>query len=200
MLICIFLLKKESKANNKYCHCPDYYKNKPENYIIDLDLNNLYRDAMSEHLPYGGFKWVKVNNKTINRVLNKSDNNLHGYFLEVDIDCLENLRDYHNDYSLALEKIKVKEEMLSPLQLKIKNKHNIKVGGINKLILNLMEKKNYVVYYRDLKYYSSQGLILRKVHRILEFKQSTSMKPYIDLILKKEKKLLMKLIKNFLNY
>ena len=35
---------------------------------------------MSEYLPYGGFKWVKVNNKTINRILNKSNNSLHGYF------------------------------------------------------------------------------------------------------------------------
>ena len=38
-----------------------------------LDINNLYGKAMSEYLPYGGFKWVKVNNETVNRVLNKSD-------------------------------------------------------------------------------------------------------------------------------
>ena len=34
-----------------------------------------------------------------------------------------------------------------------------------------MSKKNYVVHYRNLKYYLSQGLIFKKVHRILEFKQ-----------------------------
>ena len=34
--------------------------------------------------------------------------------------------------------------------------------------------------YRNLKYYLSQGLILKKVHRILQFKQSLWMKPYID--------------------
>ena len=43
-----------------------------------LDMTNLYGDAISEYLLYGGFKWVKVNNKTINRILNKSDNSLHG--------------------------------------------------------------------------------------------------------------------------
>ena len=43
-----------------------------------------------------------------------------------------------------------------------------------------MPKKNYVVHHRNLKYYSSQGLILKKVHRILAFKQSAWMKPYID--------------------
>ena len=43
-----------------------------------------------------------------------------------------------------------------------------------------MSKKNYVVHYRNLQYCLSQGLILKKVHRILEFKQSALMKPYID--------------------
>ena len=37
--------------------------------ITYLDMNNLYGDAMSEYLPYRGFKWVEVNNETINRVL-----------------------------------------------------------------------------------------------------------------------------------
>ena len=49
-----------------------------------------------------------------------------------------------------------------------------------KIIPNLLPKKNYVVRYRNLKYYLSQGLILKKVHRILQFKQSLWMKPYID--------------------
>ena len=101
-----------------------------------LDMNNLYGDTISEYLPYGGFKWVKVNNETVNRILNKSDNSLHGYFLKVDLDYLEDLNEEHNDYSLAPEKIKVSEEMLSPHQLKMKNKHDIKIGGINKLIPN----------------------------------------------------------------
>ena len=69
---------------------------------------------MSDYLPYGGFKWVKVNNETVNRVLNKSDHSLHGYSLEVDLDYPEQLHDIYNDYSLAPEKIKIEEEMLSP--------------------------------------------------------------------------------------
>ena len=83
-------------------------------------MNNLYGGAMSEYLPYGGFKWVKVNNEVVNRILNKSDNSLHGYFLEVDLEYLENVRDFHKDYSMAPEKIKMKEEMLSPYCLEIK--------------------------------------------------------------------------------
>ena len=42
-----YINKRYSKANNKYC--PDYDKNKPENFIFYLDMNNLYGDAMSEY-------------------------------------------------------------------------------------------------------------------------------------------------------
>ena len=68
----------------------------------------------------------------------------------------------------------------------MKNKHDIKIGGINKLIPNLMSKNDYDVHYRNLKYYLSQGLIFKKVHKILEFKQSAWMKPYIDIQKRKE--------------
>ena len=77
--------------------------------------------------------------------------------------------------------------MLSPYCSEIKNKHDTKSGGINKLAQNLMSKKNYLVHYRNLKYCLSQGLILKKVHRILEFKQSTWMKSYIDFSTQKRK-------------
>ena len=83
-------------------------------------MNNLYGDAMSEYLPYGGFKWVKVNNKLINRILNESDNSLHGYFLEVDLNYPEHLHDYHKDYPMAPEKIKIEDDMLSPYCLEKK--------------------------------------------------------------------------------
>ena len=43
-----------------------------------------------------------------------------------------------------------------------------------------MPKNNYVVHYRNLKFYLSNKLILKKVHKILEFQQRDWMKSYID--------------------
>ena len=108
--------KRFSKANNEYCL--DYNKHKPEKYINYLDMNNLYGKAMSKYLSYGGFKWVEVNNETVNRILNKSDNSLHSYFLEVDLDYPEELHDIHNDYSMAPEKIKIEMKCYLHILLK----------------------------------------------------------------------------------
>ena len=71
--------KRYSKANNE--NCPNYDIEKLEIHISYLDMNNFYDSERSEYLPYGGFKWVKTINETVNRTLNKKDNTLHGYFL-----------------------------------------------------------------------------------------------------------------------
>ena len=67
-----YVNKRYSKANNKYC--PEYDKTKPEKHIAYIDMNNLYGGAISEYLPYEGFKWIKSNNEIVNKILNKSDN------------------------------------------------------------------------------------------------------------------------------
>ena len=87
---------------------------------------------------------------------------------------------------MAPEKIKIEDEMLSPYSFEIKNEYDIKTGGINKSASNLIPKKNGV-HYKNSQYYLSQGLIVKKVHRILEFKQSDWMKPYIDFNTQKRK-------------
>ena len=170
--------KRHSKANNKCCK--NYDPNKSEKWIKYHNMNNLYRKVMMQCLPYGGFKCISVTDKHINTVLNKRDNSKYGYFLEIDAHHPEELHNLHNDLPMAPEKIKVAEDTLSPLQLEIKNKYDIKVGTTKKLIPNLLPIKNYIVHYKNLKYYTSQGLIITKVHKILEFKQSPWMKSYIE--------------------
>ena len=142
--------KRYIKANNE--NYPDYDKEKPEIYINYLDMNNLCGSAMSQYLPYESFKWVKTTNKTVNRILNKKDNSLYGYFLEVDLDYPENLHEEHSDYLMVPERIKIKTERLSPYSLENAHKLDIKTGNINKIVPNLMPKNNYVVHYRNLKY------------------------------------------------
>ena len=81
-----YIPERYAKANNKYMN--DYDPKKPSTFITDLDMNNLYGQAMSEYLYYGGFKWLKnVDGFDVNSVSEKSP---IGYFLEVDLDILMN--------------------------------------------------------------------------------------------------------------
>ena len=55
-----------------------------------------------------------------------------------------------NDYPLAPEKINIPKKWLCDYYFKIANEHNITTGTVKKLVLNLMNKNNYVIHYRNL--------------------------------------------------
>ena len=70
--------------------------------------------------------------------------------------------------------------MLSKYCSDIADKYGIKIGGVNKLVPNLRNKRKYVVHYRNFQLYLSLGMKLTKVHKILRFKQSDWLRKYID--------------------
>ena len=70
--------------------------------------------------------------------------------MEVDLEYPQELHDSHNDCPLAPEKINIPKEWLSRYCLKATNAHNITTGTVKKLVLNLMNKNNYMIHYRNL--------------------------------------------------
>ena len=60
--------------------------------------------------------------------------------------------------------------MLSNYCKKIADEYEIKVDDIKKLIPDLGNKTNYVVYYRNFQLYLSLGMKLTKIHKVLKFK------------------------------
>ena len=56
----------------------------------------------------------------------------------------------------------------------------MKINGVEKLIPNLYYKKRYVIHIRALEQALKHGLVLERIHRVIEFKQSAWMKEYID--------------------
>ena len=84
-----------------------------------------------------------------------------GYFFEVDVDYPEELFDLHKDL-LFLPETK-------------------KVNKLKKLICGIEGKKKYVIHIRTLKQSLNNDLRLKKVRRIIQFKQKSWLKEYIDM-------------------
>lgn len=149
------------EANNK--HMESFDSSKESSYIIYIDCNNLYGFSMMQHLPIGGFKWCEKE-FTAEEVLSIADDGELGYMFEVDLEYPESLHDLHNDYPFCAE-----------------NRSVPYTQNVNKLLLTLFDKENYVIHYRMLKLALQHGLILKKIHRVLQFQQSDWLKSYIML-------------------
>ena len=149
-----YIAKRYAKASNKYMQ--NYNPKKPSKFIIYLDMNNLYGWAMSEYLPYEGFKWLK--NVGGFDVMSFSKESKIGFILEVDLEYPDELHESHNYYPLAPEILAIPYEMLLDYCKKLADKYRIKVGNVKALIPNLGNKTNYVLYYRDLQWYLSLGM------------------------------------------
>ena len=179
---------KKVEANNKYMN-ETYDENKPSSFISYFDANNLYGLAMTKKLPYDNFKW-DYSFLTDKKILNYDEDSDEGYILEVDLQYPEQLHDLHKDYPLAPEIMSVSEDMLSKHQKELHYKYygkEAKDEDTKKLILSLMDKKKYVLHISALKFYLQHGLKLKKIHRIISFKQSNFLKPYIDFNTEKRK-------------
>ena len=56
----------------------------------------------------------------------------------------------------------------------------MEIGGVEKLVSNLHNKRNYVIHVRALDQALNNGLVLERIHGVIEFNQSAWMKTYID--------------------
>ena len=81
--------------------------------------------------------------------------------LEVDVEYPKNSHDLHSNLPFLPERMKINK--------------------CSKLVCNLHDKDNYVVHIRSLKQTLDHGLILKKVHKVIQFNQDAWLKEYIDM-------------------
>ena len=79
--LCFVGSQRHVKANNKYLD--NFDVNKPSNYLMYWDANNLHGWAMSQYLPSGNLKFEDA--ITLDEILETTDENQTGYIIEVDL-------------------------------------------------------------------------------------------------------------------
>ena len=96
-----------------------------------------------------------------NFIKNYDEDSNKGYILEVDVEYPKDLHNFHTNLPFLSERMNIKK--------------------CNGLVCNLYDKKEYVVHIRALKQALNHGLILRKIHSVIQFNQEAWLKPYTEM-------------------
>ena len=117
---------------------------------------------MYRKLPVIGFKWIKKLSKfDEDFIKDYNENGNKGYIFEVDAEYPKKIFNLLSDLPFLVERKKIYK--------------------CNKLVCNIHDKDNYVAHIRPLKEALNHELILKKVHRVIQFNQKAWLKPYIDM-------------------
>ena len=113
---------------------------------------------------------MKISKKNFNEESDKR------YFPKVDVQYIEKVPELHNNLLFLLERMKIE--------------------NFQKLAANLHDKTEYFAHIRNLKQALNHRLVLKKVHRVIQFNQNAWLKSYIHINtdLKKMQKMILKKI------
>ena len=113
----------------------------------------------------------------LSEILQLAANGARGCFAEVDLAIPLEKHDELNDYPPAPEHTLFEP---SPLMAGLHAELGLSSARLPKLIPNLRDKTKYVVHFRALQKYVELGCVVTRVHKILWFRQSRFLAPYIQ--------------------
>jgi len=149
--------------------------------ICCLFFQNLYGYAQMQKLPSGEFQWLdndQIEKFDIDKV---NLDGKYGYIVECDLTYPKKLHDLHQNLPLAPEVLEVNFNSLSPYAKKalLESDGQKKYKDV-KLMATFQKRENYVTHFKNLKLYLDLGMKLKKIHRILKFRQKKIIAPYIE--------------------
>jgi hypothetical protein len=149
--------------------------------IMYGDANNLYGNGQSCSQPIGGYRWMEKEEYQNMDWTSFDEDAEDGYILEVDLEYPPELHLSHSSLPLAPHHMDIDESVLSDfskeclLQTRGQTKHRSR-----KLVSTFLPREKYAIHAHNLALYLSLGMKLKKVHRVLTFRQSKFLKVYID--------------------
>ena len=93
------LLENNMRGGPSACMGSRYVK-RGERKILYEDLNNLYGWSMSQYLPTGDFREIKVTKSNLKTILRTPDNDDHGFLIECDLEYPYNIHEKTKHFPL----------------------------------------------------------------------------------------------------
>lgn len=133
-------------------------------------------------MPIGGFHWLKKREIV---AIDWSSIDLYGdegYIVECSLHYPEHLHEQHASYPLAVESRTITHDMLSPYA---KECHEILKGNnveykSKKLTATFHDRDRYVLHFACLQLYTQLGMKIKRIHRVIAFRQTRFLKVFID--------------------
>ena len=169
----ILLIEKKIRGGISTVMGDRYRKSDEIKKILYADATNLYGHSMSQFLPYDEIKFEK--DICLEEILNTSDDNEIGYFLEVDLKYPDNIKQKTRYFPFCPENKKTNPNKYNDYMKNIKPET---YAESRKLICDWTDEKKYLIHYRMLKFYIRHGMIVEKIHEIISFKQSKWLEKY----------------------
>lgn len=168
------------EAKNRFTH-PDSYDIDNEKFLLFVDATALYTYCLMFRQPCGQHVWLTKQEIDACNFLETPDDFHIGYRIECDLHVPLDLHDYFNDLPLAVSQFTCTEKMLSHYTLNMRQQQN-QTSFAKMLIPNLFDKSKFICDYRLLKRFVKYGLIIKKVYRILSYRQDYVVREYVTML------------------
>ena len=146
------LLMVEKGIRGKICHAIYGYVKANNKYIKNYDKNK-ESSCLSFWDVNFLYEWVMSQNEVVNNFIRICDEDSDiEYFTEADVQYPDNLHELYNDLSFLSERMEIEK--------------------IEKLVVNLHDKGEYIIHIRNFKQALNCGLVLKKVHKVIKFHQT----------------------------
>ena len=140
---------------------------------------------MSQYLPTGDIREIKVTKSSLKTILRTPDNYEHGFLIECDLEYPSSIHEKTEHFPFLPEKKTIKVEDFPPY-MKANKPEKYKLT--EKLIMDQTNKQRYFLHYRDIKFYIRHGIRILNVHTVYKFKQSPWIAKYIKYNTEQRKK------------
>ena len=132
-------------------------------------------------LPISGLKWVELSEIEEIDWSQIDTEGEYGYILEVDMTYPKFLHRAHSNFPLAPQNVEISFENLSKYSKRsLQDVSKSSKFADVKLVSTFHPREEYVLHFKNLKLYLQLGMKLKKIRRVLMFRQSNFIAPYIE--------------------